>query len=220
MFARGRELRLPFSPFDLRFPSIRIHFVVLGIECCLLRSLSLRTWPWSWSRVLRSRLPFPVRSELCIGVQNMRLLEALSPSFIRAGCAFSHTSSNMPRKTRSVPGREHHHYYYYPAAHECGHYGERSSWNWKGKHPSIESQHPGELLLLLRFRLKWLFTVEDLLNVRDAASLPLPSPPPRIPWYLPLKVGSVCSLALVLSVYLFSSIIKNTQAYTEPDREP
>jgi len=56
--------------------------------------------------------------------------------------------------------------------------------------------------------------------VRDAASLPLPSPPPRIPWYLPLKVGSVCSLALVLSVYLFSSIIKNTQAYTEPDREP
>jgi len=150
----------------------------------------------------------------------MRLLEALSSSFIRAGCAFSHTSSNMPRKTRSLPGREHHHYYYYPAAHECDHYGERSSWNWKGKHPSIESQHPGELLLLLRFRLKWLFTVEDLLNVRDAASLPLPSPPPRIPWYLPLKVGSVCSLALVLSVYLFSSIIKNTQAYTEPDREP
>jgi len=53
--------------------------------------------------------------------------------------------------------------------------------------------------------------------VRDAASLPFPSPLPRILWCLPLKVGSVCSLALVLSVYLFSSIIKNTQAYTEPD---
>jgi len=90
----------------------------------------------------------------------------------------------------------------------------------KGTQRRLGCGHPGELMLLLRFRLKWLFTVEDLLNVRDAASLPLPSPPPRIPWYLPLKVGSVCSLALVLSVYLFSSIIKNTQAYTEPDREP
>lgn len=90
----------------------------------------------------------------------------------------------------------------------------------------------GEHLLLrsprlLRFRLEWLFTVEDLLNVRDApsalsSSLSQSRHRPRqhtmlcdhAPWCLRLKVGSVCSLALVLSVYLFSSIIKNTQNQT------
>lgn len=85
----------------------------------------------------------------------MRLLEALGPLLIRAGCAFSHTSPALPAGHVLRPRQEHHHYYY-PAAHDGGHYREGGGSGAE----QLALKAKGflglflELLLLLRFRLK------------------------------------------------------------------
>lgn len=149
--------------------------------------------------------------------------------------ALFHTLCPPFSRTRPAPGLQYsripprwHHHYYYPTAHGCGHYRVGSSWKWKRK--ACESlwlcgASPPSAISSRVTILCWRFIECARCSFGPFFfPFPEPTPPPpppayhsptTPPWCLCLKVGYVCSLALVLSVYLFSSIIKNTQNQTE-----